>query len=541
MDGNKILGEDRSDGLHLRYFYDKDGICGVRCIKGNKKDNYVFAKDAQGSILYIFDGDNPSAKPYAEYTYDAWGNCTVFTHNSDRNDIGNLNPFRWKGHYYDVESGLYYANNSYYDPEFCQYLDAAPLDAVFDNVDIPQPIDRNGLLCNNVFEFAPNVFAIYTTRELSIDYTFDLDTNLPWYVKVWRAILTGLAALAKWWQEDVPNWVKVTVGIILLIAAVVLAYFTGGASTALVSSAEVIGSLISQALTQLLIGIGLAVVSWAISGLITGDFSWQSLENAVADAVFFTGLFAFVSASANALKEANRCTTTPKKCTTKHGGCFIAGTLVLCKDDNGNVLQKPIEEIKAGDLVWSFDEETGINDWKPVVHLFRNQATEWTKVTIDGEKVVATPGHKFYLPESKEWCSACKLLVGTKVLLSNGQLGTVEKVQDIQFNEPQTTYNLEVSEQHTYYVGKGVLVHNKNSCWEDFFDTPETSPEMFRRLKNGQGFLDNKKRLWKKDTLHKNHWDVSSIKGKKLMEVDYKGRKIWPDGPKNKNKGVNKC
>jgi hypothetical protein len=49
-----------------------------------------------------------------------------------------------------------------------QYIDAAPLESVFDNVDVPQPIDRNGLLCNNIFEFAPNVFTIYTTRELSI-------------------------------------------------------------------------------------------------------------------------------------------------------------------------------------------------------------------------------------------------------------------------------------------------------------------------------------------------------------------------------------
>lgn len=490
LDGNKILGEDRIDAdgniVNIRYFYDKDGICGVRCIKGNKKDNYVFAKDAQGSILYIFDGDNPSAKPYAEYTYDAWGNCTVFTHNSDRNGIGYLNPFRWKGHYYDEESGLYYANNSYYDPEFCQYLDAAPLDAVFDNVDIPQPIDRNGLLCNNVFEFAPNVFAIYLTRDLSVDYSFDLDANLPWYVSVWRAILTGLAALAKWWQEDVPNWVKVTVGIILLIAAVVLAYFTGGASTALVSSAEVISTLISQALTQLLIGIGLAVASWAISGLITGDFSYQSLENAVADAVFFTGLFAFVSASANALKGASRCTTHPKQsveCATK---CFLAGTLVICKDDNGNVLQKPIEEIKIGDLVWSFDEETGKNDWKPVVHLFRNQATEWTEVTVDGEKIISTPGHRYYLPETKTWCTACQITVGTKLLLSDGNFGVVESANNLFYDFPQTTYNFEVSEFHTYYVAKGVLVHNDGLCDKLIQENSRKWNEAVKTIQSGE-------------------------------------------------------
>ena len=35
---------------------------------------------------------------------------------------------------------------------------------------------------------------------------------------------------------------------------------------------------------------------------------------------------------------------------------------------------------------------------------------------------------------------------------------------------------------------------------------------------------------------HKDHWDVSDPKGKKVKEVDFDGRKIWPGGPKNKNK-----
>ena len=52
---------------------------------------------------------------------------------------------------------------------YLQNVDTAPLEAVFDNVDDPQPIDRNGLLCNNVFKFAPNVFTIYLTRDLSVD------------------------------------------------------------------------------------------------------------------------------------------------------------------------------------------------------------------------------------------------------------------------------------------------------------------------------------------------------------------------------------
>ena len=66
--------------------------------------------------------------------------------------------------------------------------------------------------------------------------------------------------------------------------------------------------------------------------------------------------------------------------------------------------------------------------------------------------------------------------------------------------------------------------------------TPESNPEDFTKLKNGQGYKDKKGNIWKKDQLHKDHWDVSDPKGKKVKEVDFDGRKIWPGGPKNKNK-----
>ena len=66
--------------------------------------------------------------------------------------------------------------------------------------------------------------------------------------------------------------------------------------------------------------------------------------------------------------------------------------------------------------------------------------------------------------------------------------------------------------------------------------TPDSNPEEFIRLKNGQGFKDKKGNVWKKDKLHKDHWDISNKKGNKVKEVDFDGKKIWPDGSKNKNK-----
>ncbi|MGA2814222.1 MAG: RHS repeat-associated core domain-containing protein [Candidatus Acidiferrum sp.] len=53
------------------------------------------------------------------------------------------------------------------------------------------------------------------------------------------------------------------------------------------------------------------------------------------------------------------------------------------------------------------------------------------------------------------------------------------------------------------------------------------------KLKGGQGYRDKNGNLWKRDQLHKDHWDVSDRKGNKIKEVTFDGRQIWPDGPKN--------
>ena len=55
----------------------------------------------------------------AKYVYDAWGNCTI-THNVG--NIANINPFRYRGYYYDFETGLYYLQSRYYDPSIGRFI-----------------------------------------------------------------------------------------------------------------------------------------------------------------------------------------------------------------------------------------------------------------------------------------------------------------------------------------------------------------------------------------------------------------------------------
>lgn len=56
-----------------------------------------------------------------EYTYDPWGKVLSVTGNET---LGNLNPFRYRGYYYDTETSLYYLQSRYYDPQTGRFLNS---------------------------------------------------------------------------------------------------------------------------------------------------------------------------------------------------------------------------------------------------------------------------------------------------------------------------------------------------------------------------------------------------------------------------------
>ena len=55
-----------------------------------------------------------------KYTYDAWGNHTVTDYTEF--NLGNINPIRYCGYYYDAETGLYYLKSRYYDPQTGRFI-----------------------------------------------------------------------------------------------------------------------------------------------------------------------------------------------------------------------------------------------------------------------------------------------------------------------------------------------------------------------------------------------------------------------------------
>ena len=63
-----------------------------------------------------------------EYTYDAWGKILSIS-GSMKDTLGQANPLRYRGYVYDDETGLYYLQSRYYDPQTRRFLNS---DIVYD-------------------------------------------------------------------------------------------------------------------------------------------------------------------------------------------------------------------------------------------------------------------------------------------------------------------------------------------------------------------------------------------------------------------------
>lgn len=74
----------------------------------------------QGDVIGI---TGANAAVCVEYTYDAWGVCTITTDWSECG-LAEINPYRYRGYYYDVDTGMYYLQSRYYDPVVGRFLNA---------------------------------------------------------------------------------------------------------------------------------------------------------------------------------------------------------------------------------------------------------------------------------------------------------------------------------------------------------------------------------------------------------------------------------
>ena len=122
LNGSTITAEtivNGDDVTYIEYFYDTLGAHSFS-LNGTM---YFYIKNLQGDVMHIATADNTIV---ASYTYDAWGNIESVT-GTLADTVGTINPIRYRGYYYDNETGLYYLNARYYDSEIGRFINADSL------------------------------------------------------------------------------------------------------------------------------------------------------------------------------------------------------------------------------------------------------------------------------------------------------------------------------------------------------------------------------------------------------------------------------
>jgi len=86
--------------------------------------DYYYIKNLQGDVTEIIDSEG---NVVVRYEYDAWGYILSITDDLDNlitgsSHVGIMNPMRYRGYYYDNETGLYYLQSRYYDAEVGRFV-----------------------------------------------------------------------------------------------------------------------------------------------------------------------------------------------------------------------------------------------------------------------------------------------------------------------------------------------------------------------------------------------------------------------------------
>ena len=131
----------------ITYLYGVDGITGFTLKQGDETKVYHYRKNMQGDVTQIYTlNEEGKLDIVASYTYDAWGNHLVSNHTFD--NIGDLNPIRYRGYYFDIETGLYYLKTRYYDPQTGRFINMDKIEILDESITLV-----NGL---NLYAYAGN-------------------------------------------------------------------------------------------------------------------------------------------------------------------------------------------------------------------------------------------------------------------------------------------------------------------------------------------------------------------------------------------------
>ena len=136
VNGNVTYETDGTDTIY--YTYDNSG--NILSMNLNNTE-YYYLKNAQGDIIGLTDNTGTQV---VSYTYDSWGKL-ISIDGTLKDTVGVKNPYRYRGYRYDTETGLYYLQSRYYNPEWGRFINT---DSELGNT--------GELLGHNIFAYCKN-------------------------------------------------------------------------------------------------------------------------------------------------------------------------------------------------------------------------------------------------------------------------------------------------------------------------------------------------------------------------------------------------
>ena len=146
LNGN--LQGQKTGSEYIIYLHDENGNAyGFLLKNGASEEYYYYIFNAQGDVIGILDSTGAQV---VEYSYNKWGGLLSVT-GSLSATVGQKNPLRYRGYYYDNETGFYYLQSRYYDPETGRFINAdSQLNA------------KDGILGYNLFAYCNNNPIMYS-------------------------------------------------------------------------------------------------------------------------------------------------------------------------------------------------------------------------------------------------------------------------------------------------------------------------------------------------------------------------------------------
>ena len=354
LDGNNIIALKRTtNGLNqmVDFIYDEAQMLVGLSYNGNV---YFYDRSINGDINAIIDKHGTAI---VKYKYGDFGEL-LDANVADTDEarlIYELNPFIYKGYFYDKETKFYYLKARYYDPELGRFISAD---------------GEVGSIGNTM---GMNLYAYCKCNPINYE-----DENGNW---------PSLAT-------------KICIGLAVIAVCAIVAAATAGTGAACIGMGMLLGA------TK---GAAIGAISGAVTGAVTGAVkegirtkSWEGAwkgaisgaVNGAADGFMFGAIGGAVAGGINSKL------------------CFAAGTLVMTKQG-----LKAIEEISVGEEVLAYNSNLGIYEYKDVVDVYVNKSKELCHIETDNDEIICTPNHSILT--SNGWKEAkdisCKdLLVTSK-------------------------------------------------------------------------------------------------------------------------------